>query len=217
VHAGMAFAYGQAMLSKCKLFVGMRILVTVAGLSAALDAFADNPANRLEHLHHAVTGVAHAMSTAQLLGHAIAKRVIGRTENQFQRDLNNCENLGAINFGEARWRLQAVDAGGKLEELAHAERLFGILLEAARQWNGTAEDAFDVIDGVGVLSYQLEKLSVGIGHMSDEELASLLQRSSGASAQTAVPTTSLSAAPVRPTDNTSRPRNAAWRSGDQNL
>jgi len=68
-----------------------------------------------------------------------------------------------------------------------------------------------------VLSYQLEKLSVGIGHMSDEELASLLQRSSGASTQPAVPTTSLSAAPVRPTDNTSRPRNAAWRSGDQNL
>jgi len=216
VHAGMALALSLAMLPKCKLFVWMRVLVIVAGLSAVSNTFADSPANRLEHLHHAVTSVAHAMSTAQLLGHSIAKRVIGRSENQFQRDLNNCENLGSINFGEARWRLQSVDAGGKLEELAHAERLFGILLEAARQWNGTAEDAFDVIDGVGVLTYQLEKLSVGIGHMSDEELASLLQRSPGA--QAAVPT-SASAAPIRRKDDIpqSPARNATLRGGDRNL
>jgi hypothetical protein len=206
------------MLVKCKLSVWVCALVTAVSLSAVPNAFADSSANRLEHLHHAVTSVAHAMSTAQLLGHSLAKRVIGRSENQFQRDLNNCENLGSINFGEARWRLQAVDAGSKLEELAHAERLFGILLEAARQWNGTAEDAFDVIDGVGVLSYQLEKLSVGIGHMSDEELASLLQRSTGTAAQPAVPT-SASAAAVRPKDDTSLPRtrNTAWRNSDQNL
>jgi len=206
------------MLLKCKLSVLLGALVTAVSLSEVPDAFADSSANRLEHLHHAVTSVAHAMSTAQLLGHSLAKRVIGRSELQFQRDLNNCESIGSINFGEARWRLQAVDAGGKLEELAHAERLFAILLEAARQWNGTAEDAFDVIDAVGVLSYQLERLSVGIGHMSDEELASLLQRTAGAAAQPAPPT-SASAAPVRPKDDSSLPRtrNTAWRNSDQNL
>src|SRR3954468_17216497 len=127
------------MLSKCKLAVRSCALVIAVSLSAMPHAFADSSANRLEHLHHAVTSIAHAMSTAQLLGHSLAKRVIGRTENQFQRDLNTCESLASINFGDARWRLQAVDAGSKLEELAHAERLFTILLEAARQWNGTAE------------------------------------------------------------------------------
>ena len=207
------------MFVNCESSIGLRSLVlTVACcLSAVRPAFADASANRLEHLHHATISVAHAMSTAQLLGHALAKRAIGRSENQFQRDLNNCESLGGINFGEARWRLQAVDAGARLEELANAEKLFGILLEAARQWNGTAEDAFDVMEAIGVLNYQLERLSVGIGRMSDDELAALLQHGASAASQ---PSTSASAVSSNPKDilesSPSRSRNMAWRLDDQN-
>jgi hypothetical protein len=185
-------------------------------LGAIPNAFADAADNRLEHLHHAAISVAHAMSTAQLLGHALAKRAIGRSENQFQRDLNSCESVGAINFGEARWRLQAVDAGAKLEELANAERLFGILLEASRQWNGTAEDAFNVIDAIGVLSYQLERLSVGIGRMSDAELTALRQRAPDAGPQ---PRTAASAASAQdPRANVPSRSGASFvKADDQNL
>jgi hypothetical protein len=174
------------------MLVGLRTLVVAAVcfIAALPSAFADAAANRLENLHHASTSVAHAMSTAQLLGYAMAKRVTGRSEQQFLRELNLCESQTGINFGEARWRLQAVDAGARLDELANAEKLFGIVLEAARQWNGTADDAFNVIEALGVLSYQLERLSVGLGRMSDDELAALLQR--GIS-----PATAASAAPPR--------------------
>jgi hypothetical protein len=150
----------------------------------------------------------------------MAKRAIGRSEDQFLRELNTCQNLGGINFGEARWRLQAVDATGKVEELAHSERLFGIVLEAARQWNGTAEDAFNVIEALGVLSSQLEKLSVGLGRMSDEELATLMQHAPNASAAIpqSIPPASAGEVAIRPKDDLIpmqvRPRNTAWRVDD---
>jgi hypothetical protein len=201
------------MQINCQMLARLRILM-VAGacfLSTLPNAFAEAAANRLEHLHHASTSVAHAMSTAQLLSYTMAKRAMGRPETQFLRDLNLCENQGGINFGEARWRLQAVDASARLEELANAEKLFGILLEAARQWNGTADDAFNVIDALGVLTYQLEKLSVGLGRMSDEELATLLQRGSN-------PPTSASAAPLRPKDIPDlQTRSRSTTGRDQNL
>lgn len=196
----------------------LRGLVVLLGVLSAASAHADTAANRLENLHHAVTSVAHAMSTSQMLGHALAKRVIGRTENQFQRDLNTAEKLAAINFGEARWRLQAIDATAKAEELGHSERLFGILLEAARQWNGTAEDAFEIIDAVGVLDSQLERLSVSIGRMSDEQLATLLQRTPRTTAKTTVgpPRAAVSIVPADEVP-TSQPRSATGRPDDQNL
>jgi hypothetical protein len=203
------------MQINCQMLARLRILV-VAGacfVSALPSALAEAAANRLEHLHHASTSVAHAMSTAQSMSYAMAKRAMGRSETQFLRELNLCESQGGINFGEARWRLQAVDAGARLEELANAEKLFGILLEAARQWNGTADDAFNVIDALGVLSYQLEKLSVGLGRMSDEELASLLQRGTHSP-------TSASAAPLRPKDVPelgSPSPSTTSRLGDRNL
>jgi hypothetical protein len=195
----------------------LRGLVILLGVMIVTPAHADTAANRLENLHHAVTSVAHAMSTSQMLGHALAKRVIGRTENQFQRDLNTAEKLAAINFGEARWRLQAIDATAKLEELGHSERLFGILLEAARQWNGTAEDAFEIIDAVGVLDSQLERLSVSIGRMSDEQLAALLQRTPTTAKANAEPP--RAAVSIVPADelSSSQPRSPARRPDDQNL
>jgi hypothetical protein len=201
------------------MFTGLLVVAGACFIGVAPIAHAEISANRLEHLHHASTSVAHAMSTSQLLSYAMAKRAIGRSENQFLRDLNACENLGGINFGEARWRLQAVDATAKLEELAHAERLFGIVLEAARQWNGTAEDAFNVMEALGVLSYQLEKLSVGLGRMSDEELAALIQRGVSPSAQPAA-STSASETQIRAKDAPelqSRPRNTTWRVDGNNL
>ena len=210
------------MLANCQMLAWLRLLA-VAGtcfVSALPLARADVFPTRLEHLHHASTSIAHAMSTAQLLAHAMAKRAIGRSEDQFLRELNTCQNLGGINFGEARWRLQAVDATGKVEELAHSERLFGIVLEAARQWNGTAEDAFNVIEALGVLSSQLEKLSVGLGRMSDEELATLMQRAPTAPAAIpqSIPPTSAGDVPIRPKDDLIpmqvRPRNTAWRVDD---
>src|SRR5678815_1139964 len=166
------------MLANCQMPAWLRALA-IAGTCFAFSstlARAEAFPTRLEHLHHASTSIAHAMSTAQLLGQAMAKRAIGRPEEQFLRELNICQNLGGINFGEARWRLQAVDATSKVEELAYSERLYGSVLEAARQWNGTAEDAFNVIEALGVLNAQLEKLSVGLGRMSDDELATLVQR-----------------------------------------
>jgi hypothetical protein len=195
----------------------LRGLAIFLGVLIASPAQADTAANRLENLHHAVTSVAHAMSTSQMLGHALAKRVIGRTENQFQRDLNTAEKLAGIAFGEARWRLQAIDATAKLEELGHSERLFGILLEAARQWNGTAEDAFEIIDAVGVLDSQLERLSVSIGRMSDEQLATLLQRTPNVAKTNVGPP--RAAVSIVPADEVSpsQPRSAARRADDQNL
>jgi len=210
------------MLANCQTLAWLRVLA-VAGtcfVGALPPAHADAFPTRLEHLHHASTSIAHAMSTAQLLGHAMAKRAIGRSEDQFLRELSTCQNLGGVNFGEARWRLQAVDATSKLEELAHSERLFGIVLEAARQWNGSAEDAFNVIEALGVLSAQLEKLSVGLGRMSDEELATLMQRTPPAPATSAQPAapSAASDAPLRPKDDLIpvqvRPRNTAWRIDD---
>jgi hypothetical protein len=190
-----------------------RLLIAAVFAAAAMpSAFAEQAANRLEHLHHAGISVAHALSTAQLLGHALAKRAIGQSENQFQRDLNQCENLGAVNFGEARWRLQAIDAGSKVEELGHSEKLFTVLLEAARQWNGTTEDAYNVIEAIGVLSYQLERLSVSIGRMSDEELATLRQRPSGLA-----PAPTTSAVAKSAADAAAQPPRNAARAYDQNL
>ncbi len=207
------------MLVKCQMLVCLRALAigVVCFVGTLSLAHAEASATRLEHLHHASMSVAHAMSTAQLLGHAMAKRAIGRAEEQFLRELNTCQNLGGINFGEARWRLQAVDAGKKLEELAHAERLFGIVLEAARQWNGTPEDAFNVLEALGVLNYQLEKLSVGLGHMSDEELITLRQRPSGLASPPTSTASSSSVSKSAADSSSARPRNAVIRSDDQNL
>jgi|SRR5689334_8777022 len=206
------------MHRKCHTFVGLRAFaLSIACLLCWVpDAFANAAANRLEHLHHAAISVAHALSTAQMLGHALAKRAIGRSESQFQRELNNCESMGQINFGEARWRLQAVDAGAKLEDLTNAERLFGILLEAAREWNGTAEDAFNVIEAISVLSYQLERLSVGIGRMSDEELAALRQRPADPGPQSSTAASAASAQDPR-TIAPLRTGTSLFKADDQNL
>jgi hypothetical protein len=210
------------MLANCQMLAWLRALA-VAGtcfIASLPLACAETFPTRLEHLHHASTSIAHAMSTAQLLGHAMAKRAIGRPEEQFLRELNICQNLGGINFGEARWRLQAVDASSKLEELAHSERLFGIVLEAARQWNGTPEDAFNVLEALGVLNAQLERLSVGLGRMSDDELATLVQRTliAAPAIPQSIPGPSTSDAPLRPRDDLIpapiRPRNTAWRIDD---
>jgi len=198
------------------MLTGLRTLAAAGAcfLGALPSAFADAASNRLEHLHLASTSVTHAMTTAQLLGHAMAKRAIGRSEPQFLRDLDLCETQAQINFGEARWRLQALDAAARLDELINADKLFAILLEAARQWNGTAEDAFNVIDAISVLNSQLERLQVGLARMSDDELAVLLQRGTGT-------VTSASAAAPRPKEPAdlvpSRSRSGAWRVDDQNL
>jgi hypothetical protein len=207
------------MRINCKMPVWMqRAMLAVCMVVAVPAAFGEQAVNRLEHLHHAGISVAHAVSTAQLLGHALAKRAIGQSENQFQRDLNHCENLSAVNFGEARWRLQAIDAATKVEELGYSEKLFIVLLEAARQWNGTTEDAYNVIEAIGVLSYQLERLSVSIGRMSDEELATLRQRPSTAAGPSGISTTAASAVTKSVVDTSSgRPPNTAIPLDDQNL
>jgi hypothetical protein len=77
-----------------------------------------------------------------------------------------------------------------------------------------------VIEALGVLGAQLEKLSVGLGRMSDEELATLMPRTPAAHAATPqpVPSNSASDVPLRPKDDLIpmqvRPRNTAWRIDD---
>jgi hypothetical protein len=106
----------------------------------------------------------------------MAKRAIGRPEEQFLRELNICQNLGGINFGEARWR---VAGRGREQQAGRARALGEIVRHCAR--GGSAmerhpEDAFNVLEALGVLNAQLERLSVGLGRMSDDELATLVQR-----------------------------------------
>jgi len=163
----------------------LKTLRALAVASACLFVFsdaahADPSAVRLEHLHRVSMSVTHAMSTAQLLGQAMAKRAIGRSEQQFTRELSVCERLALVNFGEARWRLLEMDATDKLEELGYSERLFAILIDTARRWEGDAEEAFDMIEAIGVLASQLERLSAGLHQMSDDELTSLMQRAAPA-------------------------------------
>jgi hypothetical protein len=66
----------------------------------------------------------------------------------------------------------------------------------------------------------LERLSVGLGRMSDDELATLVQRTliAAPAIPQSIPAPSTSDAPLRPRDDLIpapiRPRNTAWRIDD---